>query len=168
MSLTLFLILSKKELELFNLNTIDQLSQFVGLKDQIEVRLPCSRPLSGIPILAIFQNLKCSNNKMTPKNKHTIKTFNLLFPYKSFVFSYGTFRVSYRHFWDILCVQQDRVNQFSMGNSIVDCIVLFWLNSGNKIEIKLNWKLNTWDMIRKIDFYKNNKRRIEWKDCYLK
>ena len=67
---------------------------------------------------------------MTPKNKHTIKTFHLL--------------------------------------SIVDCIVLFWLNSGNKIEIKLNWKLNTWDMIRKIDFYKNNKRRIEWKDCYLK
>ena len=67
--------------------------------------LPSSRPLSGIPILAIFQNLKCSNDKMTPKNKHTIKTFNLLFPYKSFLFSYGTFRVSYRHFWDILCVQ---------------------------------------------------------------
>ena len=45
-------------LELFYLNTIEQLFLFVEQLDQLEVCLPESRLLTGIPILAVFQNLR--------------------------------------------------------------------------------------------------------------
>ena len=51
------------ELEMFYLNTIKQLFLFVEEVDQLEVCLPYSRLLTGIPILAVFQNLRWNSNK---------------------------------------------------------------------------------------------------------
>ena len=52
---------------MFYLNTIEHMFQFVEQKDQLEVCLPCtcSRLLTGIPMLAVVQNLRWNNNKMT-------------------------------------------------------------------------------------------------------
>ena len=50
-------------LEMFYLNTIEQLFLFVEQLDQLEVCLPYSRLLTGIPILAVFQNLRWNSNK---------------------------------------------------------------------------------------------------------
>ena len=47
------------------MNTIEQLFHFVEQLYQLEVCLVCSRLLPGIPILALFQNLRQYNNKMT-------------------------------------------------------------------------------------------------------
>ena len=47
----------------FYLNTIKQLFLFVEQLDQLEVCLPYSRILAGIPILAVFQNLRWNSNK---------------------------------------------------------------------------------------------------------
>ena len=49
--------------EMFYLNTIEQLFLFVEQLDQLEVCLPYSRLLTGIPILAVFQNLRWNSNK---------------------------------------------------------------------------------------------------------
>ena len=53
------------DLESFYLNSIMQLKNFVGLKEQLEVCLTCSRLLAEIQMLLLFQKLRCSNNKMT-------------------------------------------------------------------------------------------------------
>ena len=47
-----------KRLEIFYLNTIKQLFLFVEQLDQIEVCLTYSKLLTGIPKLAVFQNLR--------------------------------------------------------------------------------------------------------------
>ena len=58
------------KIEMFYLNTIEQLFLFVEQKDQLEVCLPYSRLLTGIPILAVFQNLRWNSNKTSlHKNK---------------------------------------------------------------------------------------------------
>ena len=50
-------------IEMFYLNTIEQLFLSVEQLDQLEVCLPYSRLLAGIPILAVFQNLRWNSNK---------------------------------------------------------------------------------------------------------
>ena len=50
-------------IEMFYLNTIEQLFLFVEQLFQLEVCLPYSRLLAGIPILAVFQNLRWNSNK---------------------------------------------------------------------------------------------------------
>ena len=45
------------------LNTIEQLFLFVEQLDQLEVFLPYSRVLTGIPILVVFKNLRWNSNK---------------------------------------------------------------------------------------------------------
>ena len=50
-------------LEMFYLNTIKQLFLFVEQLFQLEVCLTHSRLLAGIPILAVFQNLRWNSNK---------------------------------------------------------------------------------------------------------
>ena len=50
-------------LEMFYLNTIEQLFLFVEQLDQLEVCLAYRRLLAGIPILAVFQNLRWNSNK---------------------------------------------------------------------------------------------------------
>ena len=50
-------------LEMFYLNTIEQLFLFVEQLDQLEVCLTHSSLLAGIPILAVFQNLRWYSNK---------------------------------------------------------------------------------------------------------
>ena len=50
-------------IEMFYLNTIEQLFLFIEQLDQIEVCLHYSRLLAGIPILAVFQNLRLNSNK---------------------------------------------------------------------------------------------------------
>ena len=47
---------------MFHLNTIEQLFLFVEQLDQLEFCLPYSRLLTGIPILAVFQNLRWNSN----------------------------------------------------------------------------------------------------------
>ena len=49
---------------MFYLNTIEQLFLFVEQLDQLEVCLPYSRLLTGIPILAVFQNLRWNSNSL--------------------------------------------------------------------------------------------------------
>ena len=46
------------QLEMFYVNTIQKLFPFVEQLDQLEVWQPCNRLLTGIPILAVFQNLR--------------------------------------------------------------------------------------------------------------
>ena len=54
------------------LNTIEQLFLLVEQLDQLEVCLPYSRLLAGIPILAEFQNLRWNSNKTSLINKENI------------------------------------------------------------------------------------------------
>ena len=57
-------ILLKFQLEMLYLNAIEQLFLFVEQLDQLEVCLPYStRLLTGIPKLAVFQNLRWNSNK---------------------------------------------------------------------------------------------------------
>ena len=48
---------------MFYLNTTEQLFLFVEQLDQLQVCLPYSRLLTGITILAVFQNLRWNSNK---------------------------------------------------------------------------------------------------------
>jgi len=57
------ILVFRKKLEMFYLNTIDQLFLFVEQLYQLEVCLPYCRLLTGIPILAVFQNLGWNTNK---------------------------------------------------------------------------------------------------------
>ena len=50
----------KLDVEMFYLNTIEQL-------DQLEVCLPNSRLLDGIPTMVVFQNLRWNSNKTSLK-----------------------------------------------------------------------------------------------------
>ena len=47
----------------YYLNTIEQLFLLVEQLDQVEVCLPYSRLLAGIPLMAVFQNLRWNSNK---------------------------------------------------------------------------------------------------------
>jgi len=51
------------KIEMFYLNTIEHLFLFVEQLDQLQVGLPHSRLLTGIPILVVFQNLRWNLNK---------------------------------------------------------------------------------------------------------
>ena len=51
------------QVEMFYLNTIEHLFLFVEHLEQLEVCLPDSRLLNGIPILAVFKNLRWNSNK---------------------------------------------------------------------------------------------------------
>ena len=53
----------EKTVEMFYLNTIEQLFLFVEQLDQFEVCLPYSRLLTGIQILVVFKNLRWNSNK---------------------------------------------------------------------------------------------------------
>ena len=53
---------------MFYLNTIEQLLLFVKQLDQLEVCLPYSRLLTGIPKLVVFQNLRWISNKTSLTN----------------------------------------------------------------------------------------------------
>ena len=48
---------------MFYLNTIEQLFRFVEQLDQLEVWLPYGKLLTGILILAVFQNLRWNSIK---------------------------------------------------------------------------------------------------------
>ena len=48
---------------MFYLNTIEQFFLFVEQLDQLEVCLPYSKLLTGIPMRAVFQNLSWNSNK---------------------------------------------------------------------------------------------------------
>ena len=50
-------------IEMFYLNATEQLFPSVEQVDQLQVCLPYSRLLDGIPILTVFQNLRWSSNK---------------------------------------------------------------------------------------------------------
>ena len=60
---TQFPFLQDFRVEMFYLNTIKQLFLFVEQLDQLDVCLPYSRLLTGIPILAVLQNLRWNSNK---------------------------------------------------------------------------------------------------------
>ena len=51
------------QVEMFYLNTIEQLFLLVEQLDQLEVCLTYNRLLAGIPILPVFQNLRWNSNK---------------------------------------------------------------------------------------------------------
>ena len=63
-TILLFLVLCTY-IELFYLNSIEQLGNLIGLKEQLEVCLTCWRLLAAIQMLLLHENLSCSNNKMT-------------------------------------------------------------------------------------------------------
>ena len=48
---------------MFYLNTIEQVFLLIEQLDQLDVCLPYSRLLTGIPILAVFQNSRWNSNK---------------------------------------------------------------------------------------------------------
>ena len=50
---------------MFYLNSIEQLENLVGLKEQLEVCLTCSRLLAAIQMLLLHQKLRCDSNKTT-------------------------------------------------------------------------------------------------------
>ena len=52
-------------IEMFYLNSIEQLENLVGLKEQLEVCLTCSRLLAAIQMLLLHQKLRCDSNKTT-------------------------------------------------------------------------------------------------------
>ena len=54
---------------MFYLNSIEQLENLVGLKEQLEVCLTCSRLLAAIQVLLLHQKLRCDSNKITLLNK---------------------------------------------------------------------------------------------------
>ena len=58
------------QIDMFYLNTIEQLFLFVEQLFQLEVCLPYSRLLAGIPILAVFQNLRWNSNKTPLRSKN--------------------------------------------------------------------------------------------------
>ena len=62
-------------LEMFYLNSIEQLENLVGLKEQLEVCLTCSRLLAAIQMLLLHQKLRCSNNKMTLTTENIYRSF---------------------------------------------------------------------------------------------
>ena len=72
------------KLEMFYLNTIEQLFLLVEQLDQLEVCLPFSRLLAGIPILSEFKNLRWNSNKMSLY----CKTLNIQYSLKTLRPSY--------------------------------------------------------------------------------
>ena len=53
-----YLLKEKQFIEMFYLNTIEQLFLFVEQLDQLEVCLPYSRLLAGIPMLVVFHKVE--------------------------------------------------------------------------------------------------------------
>ena len=60
---------------MFYLNTIEQLFHCVEQLDQLELCLPYSRLLTGIPMLVVFQNIRWNSNKtsLDKKESHSIR-----------------------------------------------------------------------------------------------
>ena len=52
-----------RDVEMFYMNTIEQLFLFIEQLNQLEDCLPYSRLLTGMPILVVFQNLRWNSNK---------------------------------------------------------------------------------------------------------
>ena len=77
--------------EMFYLNANEQLFLFVEQVDQFEVCQPYSRLLTGIPMLAVFQNLRLNNNEMT---LHTYNSPKQIFDLRKDVVSYSNFHMS--------------------------------------------------------------------------
>ena len=71
------------KVEMFYLNTIEQLFLFVEQLDQLEVCLPHSRLLTGIPKLAVFQNLRWNSNKTSLFNLYLLSALLLLHFHKA-------------------------------------------------------------------------------------
>ena len=65
------------KVEVFYLNTIKQLFLFVEQLDKSEVGLPYSRLLSGIPILAVFQNLRGNSNETSLLKSNPMSQYNI-------------------------------------------------------------------------------------------
>ena len=63
---------------MFYLNTIEQLFLFVEQLFQLEVCLPYSRLLAGIPKLAVFQNLRWNSNKTPLLFSNQIKPVSII------------------------------------------------------------------------------------------
>ena len=67
---------------MFYLNSIEQLENLVGLKEQLEVCLTCSRLLAAIQMLLLHQKLRCDSNKTTLCVKKTkIASFTRSHPF---------------------------------------------------------------------------------------
>ena len=62
---------------MFYLNTIEQLFLFLEQLDQLEVCQPSSRLLSGIPILAVFQNLTGNSNETSLLKSNPMSQYNI-------------------------------------------------------------------------------------------
>ena len=58
---------------MFYLNNIEQLFLLVEQLDQLEVCLPYSRLLAGIPLLGVFQNFRWNSNKTSLFKHHNKK-----------------------------------------------------------------------------------------------
>ena len=91
---TVYLLKEKLSIEMFYQNTIEQLFFFVEQLDQIEVCLPNSRLLTGIPILAVNQNLRWNSNKTSlfnqekPHNQGTLQAI-LIVSQEGLIYSRG-------------------------------------------------------------------------------
>ena len=68
---------------MFYLNAFKQLFLFVEQLDQLELYLPYSRLLTGIPILAVFQNLWWNSNKTSLLFRNTSDVDNELLELKA-------------------------------------------------------------------------------------
>ena len=62
---------------LFEYHQIKQLFLFVEQRDQLEVWLPYSRLLTGIPILAVFQNLRGNSNETSLLKSNPMSQYNI-------------------------------------------------------------------------------------------
>ena len=87
---------------MFYLNTIEQLFLFVEQLDQLEICLPYSRLLAGIPILAVFQNLGWNSNK-TSLDKIEIKNV------QSFLVGDESSQL-----WNVICVNTDLYSRLQL------------------------------------------------------
>ena len=72
-------LLVGKKVEMYYLNTIEQLFLFVEQLDQFEVCLPYGRLLIGIPMQAVFQNLRWNSNKTSLSSKSHLSKLFILF-----------------------------------------------------------------------------------------
>ena len=90
-------------IETFYLYTIEQLFLFVEQLDQLDVCLPDRRLLTGIPILAVFQNSRWNSNKTSLVFSYEYEPSKL----KSdlFIFKFGIFRPTFGIMTQLLSLQ---------------------------------------------------------------
>ena len=90
-------------IEMFYLFTIEQLFLFVEQLDQLDVCLPDRRLLTGIPILAVFQNSRWNSNKTSLVFSYEYEPSKL----KSdlFIFKFAIFRPTFGIMTQLLSLQ---------------------------------------------------------------